>query len=199
MHITGPAVYTVFRHQNNPPMTTETLDQAAIISFLDDTVSQLQKLVLPLDDKDINTIPFAGSWTAGMLCRHVTKVIEGISGAMQRPSKPAGRNADERVAELKKTFLDFSTKMKAPGMVVPEEEVYQKQDTVDKLTAAVAHFKEVAGNQNKNELVSGLQLGDITKLELQHFVLYHTQRHLHQLENIVDALRNKQIPAGQPS
>ena len=111
---------------------------------------------------------------------------------MQRPSKPADRDADERVPELKKTFLDFSLKMKAPYMAVPEEGVYQKQDTLDKLHASLKKFKEAAGTQNLNELVSGLPLGDITKQEILHFALYHTQRHLHQMQKMVDALDKKE-------
>ena len=32
--------------------------------------------------------------------------------------------------------------------------------------------------------------GEITKLELLHFVLYHTQRHIHQLKKILAAISN---------
>lgn len=178
-------------------MTKETLDQDTLFAGLDEAISQLQGLMASLDNTKLNLIPYQGSWTAGQLYRHVTKVIGGMAKAMQMPSKPAGRNADERVPELKKTFLDFSIKMKSPDMAVPEEEVYQKQDTIDRLTIAVGNFKEMAGRQNGTDLVSGLPLGDITKLELLHFILYHTQRHLHQLQQIVAALNNMQVPAGQ--
>ena len=150
-----------------------------------------------LDDKDLNIIPYADSWTAGMLYRHIIKVINGMAGAMQVPSKSADRDADQRVPQLKKTFLDFSIKMKAPDMAVPEDRVYQKQDTLDRLTAAVSHFKEAAGNQKMTDLVTGLPMGDITKQEILHFLLYHTQRHLHQMQKIVDALHKKEIPAGK--
>ncbi len=35
--------------------------------------------------------------------------------------------------------------------------------------------------------------GDITKVELLYFVLYHTQRHIHQLKNILEDLRAKSV------
>lgn len=176
-------------------MTSETLDKASLFSSLDEAASQLHELMAPLDESKLNVIPYPGSWTAGMLYRHVTKVIDNITRALQKPSKPAERDADEKVSELKKTFLDFSTKMKSPDIAIPEEGVYQKQDVLDKLQVSVSRFKEAAANQDGNELVTGLPVGDVTKLELLHFVLYHTQRHLNQMRKIVDALRNKQVPA----
>lgn len=172
-------------------MNAETLDQATLLSSLDETGSQLEELLSSLDDNELNIVPYEGSWTAGMLYRHITKVIGGMAGALQMPAKPAGRNTDERVPQLKKTFLDFSIKMKAPDMAVPEEAVYQKNDLRDKLDASLKNFKEVAGKQNPDELVTGLPLGDITKQEILHFTLYHTQRHLHQMQKIVDALHKK--------
>lgn len=172
-------------------MNAETLDQATLLSSLDEAGSHLQELLSSLDDNELNAIPYEGSWTAGMLYRHIIKVTEGMAGVLQMPAKPAGRSTDERVPELKKTFLNFSIKMKAPDMAVPEEAVYQKNDLHDKLDASLRHFKGVAGKQNLDELVTGLPLGDITKQEILHFTLYHTQRHLHQMQKIVDALHKE--------
>lgn len=178
-------------------MTAETLDKNTLFSSLDEAVSQLQKLLSSLDDNELNAIPYEGSWTAGMLYRHIIKVTDGMAGVLQMPAKPAGRSADERVPDLKKAFLDFSTKMKAPDMAVPEEAVYQKKDLHDKLDASLRHFKEAAGKPNLDELVTGLPMGDITKQEILHFTLYHTQRHLHQMQKIVDALHTAQMHNGQ--
>ncbi|MBE7173217.1 MAG: DinB family protein [Williamsia sp.] len=169
-------------------MPTETTNTADLFSSIDETVSRLKQSLSSLPDDKINQVPYEGSWTVGMLYRHIIKSTMGLGQALLAPPKAAGRNSAARADELKKTFLNFSTKMKSPEMTVPEEGVYQKQDTLDKLDNAFRVFKENAASQNLDDLVTGLPLGDITKLELVHFILYHTQRHLHQMEKIVDAL-----------
>jgi hypothetical protein len=87
--------------------------------------------------------------------------------------------------------LIFQKKLTQPEFLVPEEQVYKKQSAIDELHNAFNVFRENVSGANVNELVEGLPLGPITKWEIIHFVLYHTQRHLHQMKNICEALQNK--------
>ncbi len=144
-----------------------------------------------VDEDKINTVPYEGSWTAPQLLRHVTKSINGMTKAMQMDAKPSNRNPSERVDQLKNIFLDFSKKLKQPDFIIPEERIYEKQSSIMELNESFSRFKESAVSANADDLVEGLPLGPITKLEIIHFVLYHTQRHLHQMEKICGALRNK--------
>lgn len=172
-------------------MITETSDKSELLAAIDEAISQLAGFMWALDENQVNTVPYTDSWTAGQLFNHVTKSINGMAGAMLKECKPAERDPGEKIAGLKKAFLDFSTKMKSPDFIVPEKGSYQKQVTIEELNQSVEQFKENANKANLNDMVEGLPLGAITKLELLHFVLYHTQRHLHQMEKIVDALKNK--------
>jgi len=147
--------------------------------------------MLTVDEDKINTIPYDGSWTAPQLLRHVTKSINGMTKAMHMDAKPAERNPGERIEELKKIFLNFSKKLTQPDFIVPEELIYEKQSSIEELNKSFNRFKESADNANLDDLVEGLPLGPITKLEIIHFVLYHTQRHLHQMKKICEALKNK--------
>jgi hypothetical protein len=172
-------------------MATATLNKNEIFTATGEAVSQLIDLMLSVDENKINTIPYEGSWTAPQLLRHVTKSINGMAKAMLMDAKPAERDPEERIEELKKIFLDFSKKLKSPDFIVPEEGSYERQSTVDKLNDSFNQFKENANNANLNDLVEGLPLGPITKLEIIHFVLFHTQRHLHQMKKICEALKDK--------
>lgn len=169
-------------------MKTGTLDQTTLFSSIDETVAQLLNLMSSLDESNVNKVPYANSWTAAMLFDHVTKSTNGIDKALQMPSKPAERDIHARIPELEKIFLDFSTKLQSPDFIEPDEKNYQKQDTMDKLAQSFEQLKKNANNESLSELVQGLPLGEITKLELLHFILYHTQRHLHQMKKICDAL-----------
>ena len=170
-------------------MTKEVLTKDELFTTIDDTVKQYVHLTSSLDENDINKIPYANSWTAGQLLRHVTKSTNGMAGAMLAPSKPAGRSSSEKVHHLRKTFLDFSQKMQSPEFIVPEDETYHPQTAIDAMLQSFEKLKENTNKANLDELLEGLPFGPTTKLELLHFVLYHTERHLHQMRRISAALK----------
>ena len=172
-------------------MATEALDTTGILSATSDAISQITDLMSAVDEDKVNTVPYEGSWTAPQLLRHVTKSINGMTRAMQMEAKPAKRDPSERIDELKKIFLDFSKKLTQPDFIVPEERIYEKQSSIEELNKSFSRFKESAAGANLDDLIEGLPLGPITKLEIIHFVLYHTQRHLHQMKKICEALKNK--------
>jgi len=172
-------------------MVTEALERNEILSATSDAIAEIANLMLAVDDSKVNTVPYEGSWTAPQLLRHVTKSINGMTKAMQMDAKPANRNPSERVDQLRSIFLDFSKKLKQPDFIVPEERIYEKQSAIEELNRCFSRFKDAALNANLDHLIEGLPLGPITKLEIIHFVLYHTQRHLNQMKRICEALKNK--------
>jgi hypothetical protein len=169
----------------------ESLDTNKILSETSATVSAISNLMAAVDEERVNTVPFDGSWTAPQLLRHVSKSMQGMAKAMQMEAKPANRNPAERIDGLKNVFLDFSRKLTQPDFLIPENQVYKKQTAIDELNKSFNEFKAKASRANLHELVEGLPLGPITKLEIVYFVLYHTQRHLHQLKNISAVLNRK--------
>jgi len=147
---------------------------------------ELFQLLLPLSEAQINAVPFKGSWTAAQLATHITKSNNGIAQALQMKGKPAERDPEARVNELKDTFLDFSIKLKSPSFIIPEERIYKKEAVTDALKKSSEQLKTSALTANPNEIINlPAAFGEITKLELFHFVLYHTQRHVRQLKNII--------------
>ncbi|MEO6136838.1 MAG: DinB family protein [Ginsengibacter sp.] len=162
-----------------------------VLDSIAESITQLEDLMNSIDENKINTIPYEGSWTAPKLITHVKKSINLMSRVMQMEAKPADRDPGERIAELKKTFLNFTNKFNAPELIIPEDGIYERQLTIDKLNEAFQGFKENARDANLNEIVDGQSLGPITKLEIIHFTLFHTMRHLHQMEKICEALKSK--------
>jgi len=181
-------------------MITETSNKNELLIAIDDAVSSLLDLISHVDESRINIIPYKDSWTAGQLIRHVIKSTGGMKKALDMEGKPAERNPGERIPELKKIFLDFTTKLKSPDAIVPEKGPYEKQAIIEELNESFEQLKKSAGKTNLNEIVEGLPLGSISKLEILHFVLYHTQRHVHQMKKICNALTiNNPTPSSQES
>ena len=104
--------------------------------------------------------------------------------------KPCERNTDERAEELKKMFLDFTVKYQSPGFIVPEKKEYQKESVVEQLKISIEQLKKLRGETNLNDIITLPVFGEITKLEILYFVLYHTQRHIQQLKNVFHILNN---------
>lgn len=159
-----------------------------LLASIQDIIRQMQASIAALDEEKINQVPYKDSWTPAQLFRHVTKSVLGMTRAMKMPGKPSGRDSGERIPELKKVFLDFNHKLNAPEFIVPEAGPYQKEKVVQDLSSSFEDFRQAALQANGEELVEGLPLGPITRRELLHFVLYHTQRHQHQLKKMLAAL-----------
>jgi hypothetical protein len=169
-------------------MITDTTDKNQLVTAIEEVISQLLGLISSVAETQVNTVPYPGSWTAAQVVRHVTKSTQGIARAIGAAAKPADRDPSERIPELKAVFLDFSTKLQSPEFIVPEVGPYQKQIVIEALQAAFNQLKERASKADVTEVVEGLPLGSVSKWEMLHFVLYHTQRHVHQLQKITDAL-----------
>lgn len=165
-------------------MFTEIGVHEEVLKEIEETVEEMRNTFSSINQNNINTIPYKDSWTAGQLLSHVTKSTKGMANALAMEAKPIDRDPGERIIELKNTFLDFSHKMKSPEFIVPETGFYSIDTSLNQFSKSFQHLKQNAENANLSDEVKGLPLGSISKLEILHFVFYHTQRHLHQLKSI---------------
>ncbi len=176
--------------QNNF-MSTEKLNTEELFVSLANTTYELLELISSVDEKSINSVPFKDSWTAAQLASHVTKSNNSIVQALNTPGKPAERNPGEGVQELKAMFLDFNTKLKSPEFILPTRNTYQKETLIANLKKSMEQVKDTGNKMNLSDIIRVPVFGEITKLELLHFVLYHTQRHIHQLKKILHSVEDK--------
>jgi hypothetical protein len=166
-------------------MTTHTIPTKDLFASLDETWDEFTELVSSTNDVTINAVPFKNSWTAAQLATHVIKSNNAIAQGMEMEGKPAERAPDAGEPGLKKMFLDFEAKYKSPEFIIPEEKNYDKDEVVKALNNSIDKLKAL---RNKVDLVEIIVLpifGEVTKLELLYFVLYHTQRHVHQMKKIL--------------
>ncbi len=168
------------------------MQEANINQQLTDTNQQFRQLFASVQDEQINVVPFKDSWTAGQLAEHVLKSETAMLNALHTRGKKAGRDPFAHVEHLKNVFLDFSTKLKSPEFIVPEQKEYNTSELLQQFDGIANGLKETIKQVNREEMVSGLPLGEITKGEIIHFIVYHTQRHIHQLQRILEVL-NKQV------
>ncbi|MEP6844714.1 MAG: DinB family protein [Panacibacter sp.] len=145
----------------------------------------LLKLANEFDEAQINEVPYEDSWTAAQVILHVTKSNFSIAKAMKLPGEKIKRDAGERVEELRNTFLDYSVKFKSPDFILPGEGPFERTKIIADIERSIDELKGQSKMANLSEAIKHPAFGEITKLELLHFVIFHMQRHTRQLKNIL--------------
>jgi hypothetical protein len=157
------------------------------------TFRQLYQTLSLFTPSEINAIPFEGSWTSGQVVRHIIKSTSGLKEVCDRNTQKLVANPGEKVPELKKLFLDFSTKMDSPEFIYPEVKEYDKElllSTIQRIEKELVYITE---NYDLGLTCMEFEIpgfGNLTIYEIVSFAVIHTKRHIYQLTNIYKALRN---------
>lgn len=152
------------------------------------TTLSLLKLLISLSEAQLNFQPKDG-WSAGQLGEHILKSyasVETLNGKTRKTQRPI----DQKLAPIKTLFLDTSIKMDSPTAVLPSKEKILKKELIKGLEDRVEQLKEVI--QNKDLTLTCInfsipEYGEFTRFEWIWFNIYHTQRHVHQLKNMITA------------
>ncbi len=76
--------------------------------------------------------------------------------------------------------------MESPDFILPSKDVYNKEALIQNIYNSFAQLNKISHTADLSEMIVHPALGEIKKLEMLHFVVYHTQRHIHQLKNITE-------------
>jgi hypothetical protein len=156
-----------------------------ILNDLQDASVDLFQLIASCNQEQINTVPFENSWTPAQVAEHITRSNKAIAQALGMAGKATKRNPIEGAQKLKAMFLDFTVKLQSPEFILPTQDYYQKETLMEELKKSTQNLNELASKVNLSEEINLHPFGEITKIELLHFVLYHTKRHIHQVKNIL--------------
>jgi len=177
-------------------MIADKINTKKLFSSLDDTTSEFLRSVSLFEENEINKIPFDGSWTGAQVAEHVTRSNIGITNELQKKGRACEREPDAGVQELKSVFLNFTSKLKSPEFILPTKDSYDKEIVIRDLKKSINELKEISENEDLFRVINHPVFGEVTKLELIHFVVYHTQRHIHQLKNIFKIIEEEKRKSG---
>jgi hypothetical protein len=162
-------------------MNTETLDE------INETLAEFKKLTSTFTEEQLNKVPFEGSWTAGQLSQHMIMANGGLAQMLNGPTRETRREHDEMVGKIKSDFLNFNIKMQSPDFIRPELASYKKKDLLVSLEDIRTEIGEAVSTLDLTKSCTSFEFpvyGFLTRLEAVYFVIYHTQRHIHQMKNI---------------
>jgi hypothetical protein len=169
-------------------MTTGTVQIATLINNIELVSDTLVQLLQSVNERHFNQKPVPDKWSIAQVADHIRLSNNSVAKALALKGKPLDRNPGQRISELKSVFLDFQTKLQAPDFIVPSKDIYDPNLLLKDLQASIQLIRERMYEDNLDELINHPAFGDISKFEILHFVLYHTQRHLRQIKEIVATL-----------
>ena len=159
---------------------------------IDETLSELLAVASSFEQEQFNIVPFKDSWTAGEVTQHLVLSISGFVELLKGPAQDTKRKPDEHIENIKTDFLNFSIKFKSPDPVVPEKKAYYKEDQLRRFKELKIELENIIETANLNQTCTLFEipggLGYLTRQEALAFVIYHTQRHIHQLRKIKNSL-----------
>lgn len=135
-----------------------------------------------------NNVPFEGSWTPGQVVEHTLLSAEGFAEVISAPAEPSERAPDEKINDFKPMFLNFDLKMESPEFILPPLKDYDLHQHIARITNVSKKLTDAAQHLDLSEVCSTFEvpgLGFLSRFEASYFVVYHTQRHVHQLRIIL--------------
>lgn len=168
--------------------------RAQLISETALTGQLLVQVLSAFDDKQLNTVPFEGSWTAAQVAEHIWKA--GDCGVVYGPSAPTQRAADEKVNAIKALFQDYNAKFNAPEMIIPGNAPHTQTQVMEHIHQIWDKLTTAANTVDLNEECLAFEVpgfGPFTRLEWIKFINIHTRRHIRQLENIQAHVLKEQL------
>lgn len=154
-----------------------------------DTSSELLSLIDEFTPPELNEIPFHGSWTAGQVGDHLYRSY-GIVHALNGNVVPATRPVDEKIPPIK-VFMNDTIKMSPPEILQPSTGFIDKSALLEKLKERIAQLNDVIRHSDLSLICKDYAIprfGLFTRLEWIYFTIYHTRRHLHQINRIKEII-----------
>lgn len=164
-----------------------------LIADIEQTIDWLKKSI---DPETYNIIPFEGSWTAAQVVEHINIVGTGFDYLLNGATEDTNRPVDKFVIPIKTMFLNFDAKAIAAPNVTPAEGNYNLQEHMLKLDNIKSAIIKDIKTLDMNMTCVNFEIptfGYFTRLEAVYFFLFHTKRHVHQLQNIVKTLSKYQF------
>jgi len=159
-----------------------------VISEYRKTVDDLLEAIEQFSQEKINEVPFEGSWTAAQVADHIYKSQEVFPKLLNGKTEETKRDTEKKKHQIKSIFLDFSNKMKSPDFIIPTDEPQKKEELIRRMENKAKEITLAMNDHDLSKTFIDFELpgfGKFTGLEWGWFITYHTQRHTHQLKNIL--------------
>lgn len=177
-------------------MFSNTIYTATLLNGIEQVNTELLHLLNSSNEDVLHFKVTVRSWCIAQIAEHVLLSTNSVLKAITLTGNKAQRDSSEKINELQQIFLDFTKKYDAPAFIQPTKDIYTKAVLLQQLETAFAELQQALYIVEFDELIDHPAFGNISKLEIAHFVWFHTQRHLRQMnERLAQYKQLHQPPA----
>lgn len=158
-----------------------------MVKSLEETRQRLIDEISLLSSNQLNVRPDSDTWSIAQICQHIALTEKSFAKAIRYGLK----QADNPNSELKPIHVlsDRSRKIKAPEIVIPNDERLDLQEILDLLSESRNFFLETIGNVSdttaltKKTVIHPL-FGDLPLQQWAELAPLHEDRHVDQIKEI---------------
>lgn len=167
------------------------MEKHQIKTDLKQSSRDLLKLLDNVSEEQFNANSRNGGWTIGQVAEHLIKVETSTVRLFSGTATISDRDPEEKIAWIKKRFLDYKTKMNAFGPIIPSEGAKDKKRSLEKIQDLRQKLAGLIDLQDMTEVIADFAhplFGPLTRVEWIYFNIYHSTRHSEQIKRILKAL-----------
>lgn len=130
-----------------------------------------------------------GGWSIAEVAEHLFLIEKAIHGVLKGPAKIVERNPAEKLALVEKAFSDIAAKYQSPPLFIPEKKETRQPEIIEKLGIERKRIIETIAALDLSQTCTAFKhpnFGSFTRFEWVYFDIYHSQRHIKQIENILN-------------
>lgn len=163
------------------------MERTEILGQIQPTYIALCEVIDALTD-NFNRPPSYGGWTPGQVARHLQMSQAKLIQALEATSYETRHPENAKVAAIIGLFLNFDSKYDAPGFITPEDQEFDANRLRNFFSQLKNELSEKVPDLALDVVVPHFDfphIGTLTRLEMIAFALFHTQRHIRQMEKMI--------------
>ncbi len=158
-----------------------------LLSDLEENTQKLISSISSFSQDNFNTRPSPASWSGADVAEHLLLLDSMIGKVLRGPVKPSDGQFDRKIKMIESVFTDTKNTFPAPEFILPSAEAKDLKDLAGKLITVRNTIAETIPGTDLSELCLEMKspgFGALTRYEWIYFTIYHTNRHILQLNKI---------------
>lgn len=167
------------------------MNKSSVKADLVDSTDKLLRILSGVSDSNFNIKPVEEGWSVGQTTEHLIKVEYGTLKLFAGPVHPTDRDPEQKIQEIKERFLNFEKRMTAFGPIIPDAIPKDKSKALVKLQDIRQQLTGLIDIRDLTKTVTGFEhplFGYLTLIEWIYFNIYHSRRHVRQIQEIVNSI-----------
>lgn len=158
-----------------------------IIADLDNNTQALVDCLSGFSPDTVNKKPNENNWSAAEVAAHLLRLDFGINRVLNGPTSDATRPYDAKMDVFKTALASIDRVLNAPESMIPSATPKDIQYVIDQIKEEREKMKTTIRTADLTQICVAFDhpyFGEFSRYEWLYFNIFHTERHLKQIERI---------------